>query len=330
MIGAMRAFTTLLFACLTTTAAMAQRADTSVVQFGVPQLIGSWVFVSRHDYPDPALGVLVRYQRPDGLRVDVFAYPGPDLATRCPAACAKDVLDREINDFVGAFPEMIKRQYVDTVFVVSDKTLSPAADDVWQLGRHLVLGVVSKGTAERSDFYLYYLHGFRIKLRASYVADSSRVHGVDQFAQMLVPAMLTPSPPTVAERDSSGASTELPIGVSVTVSGHQPDVFRRLAGAVVQQGYTIADSSAAGGRIVTAPLIGWPKGTETEAWHGKDSPGVVLYVTAHAKGDSTTIEIGSRSPTVAAWNDAQIASQLQVISVILFAGAVRRVEQKAP
>ena len=34
-----------------------------------------------------------------------------------------------------------------------------AAHNAWQLGRRLVLSVVSKGTAERSDFYLYYLHG---------------------------------------------------------------------------------------------------------------------------------------------------------------------------
>ena len=93
----MRVFTILSFACLTTTAAAAQRADTSVVQLGVPRSVGPWVFAGRHDYPDPALGVLVRYQRPDSLRVDVFAYPGPDLATRCPLACAKDVLDQEIT-----------------------------------------------------------------------------------------------------------------------------------------------------------------------------------------------------------------------------------------
>lgn len=193
----MRAFTTLLFACLTTTSpAVAQRADTSVVHLGVPQAIGEWVFAGRHDYPDPSLGVLVRYRRSDSLRVDVFAYPGPDLASRCPLSCAKDVLDRDINEFVAAFPEMIKRQYVDTIYVVSDKALSPAADDAWQLGRHLVLGVVSKGTTERSDFYLYFLRGFRIKLRASYVADSSRARAVEEFAHLVVPAMLKPIMPT--------------------------------------------------------------------------------------------------------------------------------------
>ena len=328
MIGAMRAFTTLSFICLTTTAAAAQRADTGGVSLGVPQSIGSWVFAGRHDYPDPALGVLVRYQRPDSLRVDVFAYPGPDLATRCPLACARDALDKEITDFVSIFPEMIKRQYVDTIFVVSDQTLTPSADNAWQLGRHLVLSVVSKGTAERSDFYLYYLRGFRIKLRASYVADSSRVHGVQEFAQIVVPAMLTRPP--VAQRDSSGASAERPIGVSVTVSGHQPEVFRRLAGTVVQQGYTIADSSTADGRIVTAPLIGWPKGAESEAWHGKDSPGVVLYITVRPRGDSTSVEIGSHSPTVAGWKDAKVANQLQIMSVILFAGAMTEGEKKIP
>jgi len=328
MIGAMRAFFIFLLACRTTTAALAQRPDTNIVHLGVPQAIGAWAFAGRHDYEDPALGVVVRYQRPDSLRADVFAYPGPDFASRCPLACAKDVLDREIKDFISAFPEMIRRQYVDTIFVVSDDTLSPAADEAWQLGRHLVLSVKSKGTAERSDFYLLYLHGFRIKLRASYVADSAHVHAIEEFAHIVVPAMLMRPP--VAQREGNRAPTERPIGVSVTILGRQPEVFHRLAGAVVQQGYTIADSSTTDGRIVTAPLIGWPKGAATESWHGKDSPGVVLYISAHAKGDSTAIEIGSRSPTVTDWKDAKVANQLQVMSVLLFAGALKEVEKKAP
>ena len=191
----MRALTVLSLILISTSAA-AQRSDSSVVHLGVPQSIGEWAFAGRHDYPDPRLGVLVRYQRPDSLRVDVFAYPGPDLATRCPLACAREVLDRDFKEFVAAFPEMIKRQYVDTIYVVSDTTLSPAAGDAWQLGRRLLLAIVTKGTAERSDFYLYYLPGFRIKLRASYVADSARVRGVEEFARLVVPAMLKPMLPS--------------------------------------------------------------------------------------------------------------------------------------
>ena len=136
--------------------------------------------------------MLVRYQRPDSLRIDVFAYPGPDFAARCALTCAQSEIDSEIKEFALAFPEMIKRQYVDTIFIVSDKTLTPVAGDLWQLGRHVVLTVVSKGTTERSDLYLYYLRGIRIKLRASYVANESRINGVEEFAAVVVRAMVSP------------------------------------------------------------------------------------------------------------------------------------------
>lgn len=91
---AVRAFASFLIACLTAATAAAQRADSGTVQLVVPQSVGEWVFAGRHDYPDPALGVLVRYRRSDSLRADVFAYPGPDFATRCPMACAKNFLER--------------------------------------------------------------------------------------------------------------------------------------------------------------------------------------------------------------------------------------------
>lgn len=57
---------------------------------------------------------------------------------------------------------------------------------------------------------------------------------------------------------------------------------------------------------------------------------MILYITARPKGDSTMVEIGSRSPTVANWKDAKVANQLQMMSVILFAGPLKDVEPKAP
>jgi hypothetical protein len=53
----------------------------------------------------------------------------------------------------------------------------------------LVLGT---GTTQRSDLHLYHLHGIRIKLRASYVANESRTGGVEEFATVVVRPMVSP------------------------------------------------------------------------------------------------------------------------------------------
>lgn len=295
----------------------AQDTDDDQVSLRVPDSVGVFAMAGRKDFDEPGLGVMLRYQRADSLRVDVFVYPGPDLAATCAIQCAKETLAEDIATFSQAFPEMVKRHYVDSIAVLSDDTLTPAASDRWQLGRHLTLRIWQGGKPERSDFYLYYLPSVRVKLRASYVADSARVAAVTSFAREIVPALV--AAPQVADGASAGGDH---IAVTVTLPGSPQPIFAKLLAALVKQGYTIADSSRAAGRITTAPSFRWPEGSEKEDWHGSDSPGVLLAVRMQPMGDSTTVNITGQSPTVAGWKDAKVATQLEMISVVMLAGAL--------
>lgn len=293
----------------------AQGADSSTISLRVPDSVGVFAMAGRKDFDDPGLGVMLRYQRADSLRVDVFVFPGPDLATKCAGACARDAIDEEVGAFREAFPEMVKRGYVDSIAVTKDDTLVPAAADRWQLGRHLTLRLRQGGKAERSDFYLYLLPGVQVKLRASYVADSAAVAGVETFARQIVPALL--ARPAVAGAPSSGDEH---MAVSVKLPGAPSAIFEKMTAALRKQGYTIADSSRSSGSITTAPSFRWPAGSEKEAWHGRESPGVLLAVRMEPAGDSTTVRIVGQSPTVAGWKDPSVAKQLELLSVIMLAG----------
>jgi hypothetical protein len=292
----------------------AQSGDSTGISLHIPDSIGVFANSERKDFDDPSLGTMIRYQRADSLRVDVFVYPGADLAKECPIDCARKFIDAEVDDFISAFPEMIKRGYSDSITVVTRRTLTPAPDDRWPLGRYLRMRMVTKGVVDNSDYYLFYLPGFRLKLRATYPADSASAIAVEDFSHQVVPAFLSRA--TVAAKGDGKEH----IAVNVTLPG-TPDVrFTQYLATLVRQGYTIADSSRASGRIVTAPYMGWPIGSEDSPWHGAKSPGVIIAVNVVAKGDSTAVLITGFSPTIPGWTDKSVATQLELMSTMLVAG----------
>jgi hypothetical protein len=59
-------------------------------------------------------------------------------------------------------------------------------------------------------------------------------------------------------------------------------------------GYAVLENSPPR-ELLTAPSYAWPAGTETEAWHGSEHPGVELSLFTRATGDSTQVTIGARA-----------------------------------
>jgi hypothetical protein len=170
-----------------------------VIQLRVPPTIGRLTMQRRRDYEDPSEGVQLRYVGADSLPIDVFVYPGPDLASECSLECAGKVMHDEIEIFQSAFPEMIHRHYVDSISVVRNDSLAAGAGAPWALARQLTLAVVRNGAPQRSDFVLYYLPGYRIKIRATYIATPANVDVVKAFLEAAVPALTgtadSPAPP---------------------------------------------------------------------------------------------------------------------------------------
>jgi len=189
--------TSLLLLDLSACASVPKRGSGGIA-LRVPDSIGVFALIKRHDYPDAALGVQLRYQRADSLWADVFLYPGADLGKKCNLECARKVLEREGAGFIASFPEYIRRGYMDTIAVTSDRNLKPSSDDQWRLGRHLRFDQRSRGQPRWSDLYLYYLPGYRIKVRATYAPDSLFAGYIAAFATAAVPALTERKAATVS------------------------------------------------------------------------------------------------------------------------------------
>ena len=113
----------------------AAQPDTGTITIKVPDSIGVFRMVQRKDFEDRSHGVLLRYERADSLRADVFVYAGPDFDKDCDLACARAVLKEEGDGFVGAFPQLVSAKYVDSIAVTSDSALAPPAGAPWRWTR---------------------------------------------------------------------------------------------------------------------------------------------------------------------------------------------------
>jgi len=170
-------------------AAVPAPASSPVVALTVPERVAAFKMMKRHDYDDAGSGVQLRYEGPDSLIADVFVYPGPDLASECPLSCAEARMAAELAGFESSFPEMIRRGFVQSASVTARDSLVPPSTGLWQLGHHLTLAVTRDSLAQRSEFYLYYLPGYRVKVRATFTEAESRLRDIRAFVAALVPLL---------------------------------------------------------------------------------------------------------------------------------------------
>ena len=161
-----------------------------ILTIGIPHQVADFGFVMRHDFDDPSDGVQLRYSGPDSVDADVFVYPGPDFAQRCAQPCAAKQLDEEIAVFRSSFPELIKLGYVKSIAVVSEEPLTPPSGAPWRLGRHLQLDVTRSARPLRSEYYLFYVPGFRVKVRSTFDDSAPHRRSVDGFVSQIVPALV--------------------------------------------------------------------------------------------------------------------------------------------
>jgi hypothetical protein len=298
---------------------------TAGVNIAVPRHVADFELLERHDYDDKSSGVQLRYRDSDSVLADVFVYPGPDLAGDCAQECAAKTLDAEIADFRDVIPELIKRGYAQAMTVVSEEPLIPSAGAPWRLGRHMRLAVKHDDRPMRSEFYLYYLPGYRVKVRATYDDAPARSQSVEKFAAAIVPALAgTDSLASTRSSARPAANERNAISISATLRNRPSQVFLAAARALRESGFAIADSSSSTGEIRTSPSYAWPAGSEKEKWHGAESPGVVLQVVARASGaDSTFFGVTAVAPTREVAGGATSVATLRMLSAMTLVSRVK-------
>jgi hypothetical protein len=172
-------------------ASVAPSPEAAPVEFFIPQRVASFTFNARKDDPNPALGTQVRFETTDTLLADVFIYPGPDFGDQCDRACATRLLAQETDGFVGSFGAMKAQGYVAEITVRESHPLAPGAGTRWMMGRHFVLDVTRDGRAQRSDYWLVYFAGTRLKVRATYPDTAPNVERVAAFLDEVAGAFTT-------------------------------------------------------------------------------------------------------------------------------------------
>lgn len=136
-----------------------------------PREAAGFRIIGRRDYPDPRLGVNIRYGRDrDDLYVDLYVYPGVRVDSACDAACA---VDAEADGFVRDSPELVRAGHFQLFELKDDERLRPAPGAPWAYGRHLTFTARREGETLDSQYYLYSFPGFFVKVRATYPRGSA-------------------------------------------------------------------------------------------------------------------------------------------------------------
>lgn len=245
--------------------------DSIQKELNIPGKIGLFELKNRRRFEDGSL--MLRYVNSASFSADVFLSSGPGFDEDCDLACATKVLHQEVDGFKSAIPEMIQRKYFDTASVLRDDTLTFPPGSLWRLGRHLLLSLRKDSETRLSDYYLFYLPGYRIKVRSTYVSDSANA-----LKQLLadLPAALTARDTTVREKH---------ISISTKMAGGITTVVPRVIAALTRLGYSIADSSVQSGRIITAPVSDQAMIPGALQSNGKPWPSEVITVYMAQKGD---------------------------------------------
>jgi hypothetical protein len=95
-------------------------------------------------------------------------------------------------------------------------------------------------------------------------------------------------PPCAAPDDYTGAS------MSGTFASRPEPLYAAGSAALRDLGYAVLEHMPPR-ELITAPSYTWPKGTETEGWHGPEHPGIELTLFTRTSGDSTHVTIGARA-----------------------------------
>jgi hypothetical protein len=296
-----------------TEALAAQANDSGGLTITVPDSVRLFRRTETQRYPDPADGMLFRFRRSDGLGADAFLYPGPDFGKDCDIACARELIAREGNQFIGSFPELVRRKYLDTIANVRDSVLTPPSQARWRIGRHIQFETRVHGEARWSEMFLYYQPELRVKVRATYVPGDAHQRDIAEFARSLMDA--------IANGGAAARASALNGLVNITTrfSGSPVAHYRTALAVLRSQGYDVdRDSSTAPWRIVTKGRFAPSALTDTEAGHLTESPGVMLIVELRAEGDSTRIVATPRSPLRPGWTDTHAANTLRLLSMARF------------
>lgn len=155
--------------------------------------------------------------------------------------------------------------------------------------------------------------------------------------RLLVPFLLLVAMPLGAQTISScpnGPSDGKSVRVDATVAVPLLMLYHLGDSILTAHGFQWTAASPVSARV-TAPRFTWPAGAENEPWHGSESPGLVITLSAFTAHDSTRLSVSSEvlcrvSPPEVEPTDSSVESQLRVLGVVEIVSGLSEALRHAP
>jgi hypothetical protein len=120
----------------------------------------------------------------------------------------------------------------------------------------------------------------------------------------------------------NGLADDKSIRIDATVAVRLSTVYQLADSVLAAHGFQWTAASPVSARV-TKPRFSWPPGSESEPWHGTESPGLVLTFSAFTAHDSTRFSVSSQvlcrvsAPEVEP-ADSSVESQLRLLGAVEF------------
>ena len=160
-------------------------------------------------------------------------------------------------------------------------------------------------------------------------AISASASGASTGAPSTLQSRASVQPQCATPDDSTGTS------ISGIFASPPERLYAAGSATLGELGYAVLEH-APPREMVTAPSYTWPKGTESEGWHGSEHPGVELFLYTRPAGrDSTQVTIGARALCKVrgpgeTTPSATVGTSLESVSMIAAMNAFLARLQRAP
>ncbi len=234
-------------------------------------------------------GTMYRYQRPDGVGVELFVTPLPPSLDPCVAACATRAVELISSQLVRELLIVRARGPSDSVRRAGSTAVAPPEGSWLERGRLTAMREYRDGRA--ADSYLWLFLGQETLVQVRGASPAGRI----DFATLgrFVDTLLLTVPPTYDCSD--GVATDSTILTVYSTEGPRPRLSRIVDSTLGALGYQFAYHSESRGLWRTVPRSVWPAGSELAQAVGDHRPGIELVATTAADSGSSVIALSARA-----------------------------------
>ena len=225
---------------------------------------------------EPNAGTLFRYRRPDGVGADVFVFPLPPVRANCDADCADGVVKENSEAFVNSIPELMKRGFYDTLWVVRTKSRKPPKGSWLDRGRLTIFRGERHRAPIESYRWLFLGQETLVEIRVTISPGAIEPAVLEQF----VDAVLLSLPPHYNCPD--GLGTDRPDVSFISVDVPMQSLRPMVDSVLTSLGFTFEFRSVTEGLWRATPRTTWPAGSNvarmSEPLHPAIEVAAITYV----------------------------------------------------